>query len=84
MATLPSSCATMLRHFCGPIPGSRRRKRSSFRTIASAMSAIGATSARAATSGPTSFTVMSRSKNSRSTSRANPISTGRGWSRVAW
>ena len=51
-ATLPSSWATMLRHFCGPMPGSRRRKRSSFRTIASAMSAIGRTSARAATSGP--------------------------------
>ena len=74
----------MFRHFCGPMPGNRRRNRSSLRTIASAISATGSTSARAATSGPMSFTVISRSKNSRSSSRANPISTGRGWSRVAW
>lgn len=34
--------------------------------------------------GPMSFTVISRSKNSLSRSEVKPISTGRGWSRVAW
>ena len=64
--------------FCGPMPGSPRRNFSSWRAIASASSATGRASARAATIGPMSFTVMSFSKNSLSSSEVNPISTGRG------
>ena len=48
------------------------------------MSLTGEASARAATSGPTSFTVISFSKNSLSSSDVNPIRTGRGWFWVAW
>jgi len=70
--------------FCGPMPGSARRYFSSWRAIAAATSATGTASARAAIIGPTSFTVMSFSKNSLSRSDVKPISTGRGWSRVAW
>jgi hypothetical protein len=51
--------------------------------MAAAMSPTGAASARAATSGPTSFTVMSFSKNSLSSSEVKPMSTGRGWFWVA-
>ncbi|PYM83698.1 MAG: hypothetical protein DME09_10215 [Candidatus Rokuibacteriota bacterium] len=76
--TLAWSCATMFLAFCGPIPGSRRSARSSCRAIAAASSATGATSARAATIGPMSFTVISFSKNSRSRSEVKPIRTGRG------
>ena len=70
--------------FCGPIPGRPRRNFSSCRAIAPASSATGSASARAATIGPMSFTVISFSKNSLSRSDVKPISTGRGWSRVAW
>ena len=70
--------------FCGPMPGSERRYFSSWRAIAPASSATGAASARAATIGPMSLTVTSFSKNSLSRSEVKPISTGRGWSRVAW
>ncbi|PYM35863.1 MAG: hypothetical protein DME17_11410 [Candidatus Rokuibacteriota bacterium] len=76
--TLAWSCATMFFAFCGPIPGSWRSARSSCRAIAAASSATGATSARAATIGPMSFTVISFSKNSRSRSEVKPIRTGRG------
>src|SRR5439155_852232 len=77
-ATLAWSCATMFFAFCWPMPGSARRYFSSWRAIAAATSATGAASARAATIGPTSFTVMSFSKNSLSRSDVNPIRTGRG------
>ncbi len=70
--------------FCGPMPGSRLRYPSSWRAMAAAISPTGAASERAATSGPTSFTVISFSKNSRSSSDVNPMSTGRGWFWVAW
>jgi hypothetical protein len=70
--------------FCGPIPGKARRYFSSWRAMAAASSPTGAASARAATIGPMSFTVISFSKNSLSRSDVKPISTGRGWSRVAW
>ena len=70
--------------FCGPMPGRARRNFSSWRAIAAASSPTGTASARAATMGPMSFTVMSFSKNSLSRSAVNPMSTGRGWSRVAW
>ncbi len=69
--------------FWGPIPGSPRRYFSSPRAIAAASSVTGAASARAAIIGPMSFTVIRRSKNSLSRSEVKPISTGRGWSRVA-
>ena len=52
--------------------------------MAAAISATGAARERAATIGPTSFTVMSFSKNSLSRSDVKPIRTGRGWFWVAW
>ncbi len=64
--------------FWGPMPGSARRYFSSCRAMAAASSATGAASARAATMGPMSFTVMSFSKNSLSRSEVKPMSTGRG------
>ena len=84
LATLACSWATMFFAFCGPIPGSARRYFSSWRAIAAASSPTGAASARAATMGPMSFTVISFSKNSLSRSDVKPMRTGRGWSRVAW
>ena len=47
--------------------------------MAAAISPTGAASDRAATIGPTSFTVISFSKNSLSSSDVKPIRTGRGW-----
>jgi hypothetical protein len=66
------------------MPGSDRKYFSSCRAMAAAISPTGAASARAATIGPMSFTVMSFSKNSLSSSEVKPMRTGRGWSRVAW
>ena len=82
-ATFACSWATMFFAFCGPMPGRPLRYFSSWRAMAAASSATGAASARAATMGPMSLTVMSLSKNSLSRSEVKPMSTGRGWSRVA-
>ncbi len=64
--------------FCGPTPGRPRKNFSSWRAMAAASSPTGSASARAATIGPMSFTVISFSKNSLSRSEVKPIRTGRG------
>jgi hypothetical protein len=64
--------------FWGPMPGSARRNFSSWRAMAEATSPTDTASARAATMGPMSFTVISFSKNSLSSSLVNPMRTGRG------
>ena len=68
----------------GRSPACAAGSSSSCRAMAAAISPTGAASERAATSGPTSFTVISFSKNSLSRSDVNPMRTGRGWLWVAW
>jgi hypothetical protein len=75
LPTLPCSFATISLARCSPMPRSDFNMLTLPSSMACAIAAIGMVSALSAAFGPTPETVMNRSKNSRSTSFVNPIST---------